>query len=163
MAQPGWEREGAAGRGWFVPLEGCARHRRRGLPGAAGRGWAPGCRERLSAIPALAWLPLTLLLSYKYAFPAGSSILAPTHSQTRAESGCSEKKPSLASQELFFPVSLPAAPQSSPGEAPKGCPALSPLHPSNVGCARRGTGAWGKAFGPFQGWRLAQLGCSRNS
>lgn len=30
----------------------------------------------LSAIPALAWLPLTLLLSYKYAFPAGSSILA---------------------------------------------------------------------------------------
>lgn len=95
----------------------------------ASPGWGPGCRELLSAIPALAWLPLTLLLSYKYAFAAGSSILAPTHSRTPAESekiGCSEKKPSPASQELLFPRSFSSSSAEQPRESSRGVPSSVP-------------------------------------
>lgn len=93
--------EGLATGGWFLPLKGFAWLQAERFAGSS-QAWIPGCQERLSAIPPFGWLPLTLLLSYKYAFPASSSILAPTHSQMRAESACSEQKPSLDSKEPFF-------------------------------------------------------------
>lgn len=93
--------EGLATGGWFLPLKGFAWLQAERFAGRS-QAWIPGCQERLSAIPPFGWLPLTLLLSYKYAFPASSSILAPTHSQMRAESACSEQKPSLDSKEPFF-------------------------------------------------------------
>lgn len=143
---------GAAAAGWFVPLQGSAWCRRRDVLEAARRRYlAP---ESRSASPPFGWLPLTLLLSYKYAFPASASILAPTHSPTRTESACSEEKPSPASEELLSP--------SSSGLAEEGCPPLPRAIPAAPGAPSGGQEHRGERLCRSRRLKLAQLRCSKN-
>lgn len=72
---------------------------------AGGGGWeqpggVPGCQQPFSAIPPSAQLPLTLLLSYRYAFPASSSILAPTHSQCKLNQIAQRRNPLCAARSI---------------------------------------------------------------
>lgn len=116
--------------------------------------WLP---ESRAAIPPFGWLPLTLLLSYKYASPASASILAPTHSRRRTESACSEEKPSPASDELLGFL-LP----SSSGLAEDECPPLPHAIPAAPGAPSGGQEHRGKRLCRSRRLKLPQLRCSKN-
>lgn len=144
LGRAGLGREEAASRGCWLPWGAWARLRSRAVPAAAALdGYlAALCNPCLGLAASDPVAKLQICLSSRLQHPR-------CHPLPEQLNQAGERTHPQPARSCFSPFYLPAAPQNSPGKAPKGCPAMSPLHPRNR--------SLGKAFGPCQGLDAAGI------